>query len=136
MVTTYFKNHVFTLTYDDQYQLGIAEATGFLNSEEFREAITMCVRLIQEHKPLRWLANNRKMKAIRQVDQVWFREFAFPALRDSTILRNATVVSEDIFNQMAIEQLVKRGGDLGDMVLMEFESREEAMRWVLQPLDQ
>ncbi|RNI23585.1 STAS/SEC14 domain-containing protein [Rufibacter latericius] len=136
MVTTYFKNHVFTLTYDDQHRLGIAVSTGFLNSEEFREAITVCMRLMQEHKPLRWLADNRKMKAIRQADQAWFYETAFPALRDSTIRRNATVVSEDIFNKMAVQQLMKRADDLGDMVLMEFEDFEEAMDWILQPLDQ
>jgi hypothetical protein len=136
MVITYFKSNVFTLTYDDKPQLAIAEATGFLNSEEFREAFTACVQLMQEQKPLRWLADNRKMKAIRQADQVWFQEFALPALRDSTIRRNATVTSEDIFNKMAVEQLVKRAGDLGDMLLMEFEKWEEAMAWVLQPIEQ
>ncbi|KAA3440586.1 SpoIIAA family protein [Rufibacter hautae] len=134
MVTTYFQSRAFTLTYDHQHQLGIAQAVGFLNSEEFREATAMCVRLLEEHKPLRWLADNRRMKAIRQADQQWFHEFAFPKLRDSSIRRNATVVSEDIFNKMAIEQLMKRAPDLGDMLLHDFESREEALAWVLQPV--
>ncbi|WP_210462249.1 SpoIIAA family protein [Rufibacter roseolus] len=134
MVTTYFQSKAFTLLYDHTNQLGIAEAVGFLSSEEFREAVTMCVRLLEEHKPLRWLADNRQMKAIRQADQAWYAEFAFPKLRDSSIRRNATVVSEDIFNKMAVEQLMKRAPDLGDMALKDFESREEALAWVLQPV--
>ncbi|AKQ47198.1 hypothetical protein TH63_18625 [Rufibacter radiotolerans] len=135
MALTYFENEVVTLTYDDQYQLGIIETRGFLSSNEFREAITMAIRMLQEHQPVRWLADNRKMKAIRQADQEWFYEVAFPALQGSSIRRNATVVSEDIFNKMAVEQLLKRAYGLGDMALKEFESRDEALAWVLQPVE-
>ncbi|MFB9863142.1 hypothetical protein EFA69_03765 [Rufibacter immobilis] len=136
MIMTYFQNHVFTLTYDDEHQLGVAQAAGFLNSEEFREAMMACLHLIEERQPLRWIADNRQMKAIRQADQEWYLETIFPVLRDSTIRRNATVMSEDIFNKMAIQQILNRVDHFGEMLLKEFDDKDEALAWVLQPIAQ
>lgn len=134
MIITYFTSPVFTLTYDSQHQLGIAETTGFMSSEKFREATHQCGQLMEEYRPLRWLADNRQMKAIRQADQEWFAQFALPRLANGSIRRNATVVSEDIFNKMAVEQFLKRAQGVGDLVMKEFEHRDEAMAWVLQPI--
>ena len=58
-----------TITYESDWELRTAVMAGFPSSEEFREAIAMCMRLMEEYKPLRWLADNRKMKVIRQADQ-------------------------------------------------------------------
>lgn len=69
MATTYFQNHVVTITYEEELQLGTAIWDGFLSSGEFREAITTCIHMIEEYKPLRWLGDNRKMKVIRKADQ-------------------------------------------------------------------
>jgi len=134
MVIVYFQNHAVTLTYDEEHQLGIAECVGFLSSEEFREATIMCVRMMEEYKPLRWLADNSRMRAIRQADQEWFAAYTLPRLQAGTIRRNATVVSEDIFNKMAVEHFMKRAGNLGDLVLKEFVNKAEALAWVNQPI--
>ncbi len=135
MPITYFENHVVKMLYHEENQLGLVEGKGFMTSDEFKEVVTMGLRMIDEYKPLRWLADNRKLKAIRQADQDWFVEVAMAKLRESTIRRNATVVSEDIFNRMAIEQILQRSDDLGNMLLKEFESMDEAMEWVLKPVD-
>ncbi|MBA9078421.1 hypothetical protein [Rufibacter quisquiliarum] len=134
MVLTYFQNHVVTISYDDEAQLGIAEWNGFLNTHEFREAITACLALMEEHKPLRWLGDNRKMKAIRQVDQEWFVEEVLPRLYASSLRRNATLVSEDFFNKTAVEQMYKRAEGLGDLVTKEFGNKPHAMAWLLEPV--
>ncbi|NDK54942.1 hypothetical protein [Pontibacter fetidus] len=80
------------------------------------------------------MADNRKLRAIRQADQDWFSETVFPRLAVSSIRRNATIVSEDVFNKMAVEQLLERAGDLGDMLLKDFENEEDALSWVCEPI--
>jgi hypothetical protein len=134
MILTYFQNHVVTITYDEELQLGKAVWKGFLSSSEFREAIEICVQLMEEHKPLRWLGDNRKLRAIRKADQEWFAESIFPKLAASTLRRNGAIVSEDLFNRMAVEQLVKRAKKLGDMVIKEFDNEDEAIAWIKEPI--
>ena len=134
MTITYFQNQVITLTYEPEWELGTAAMQGFLSSQEFREAVMMCTQLMEDKKPLRWLADNRKMKAIRQADQEWFMAHALPKLQASTIRRNATVVSEDIFNKMAVAQIVKRADNLGNMWLQEFTDKQQALTWLKQPI--
>lgn len=134
MAEIYFQNEAVTITYDDELQLGSAIWNGFLSSEEFRDCIETCLRLMEERKPLRWLGDNRKLRAIRKTDQDWFAEHVFPRLAVSSVRRNASIVSEDLFNKMAVEQLIKRAKNLGDMVIKEFDTKEEAMEWLKQPI--
>lgn len=132
MFLTHFQNDVVTVSYDLERQLGMAVWNGFLSSTQFREAVEICLDLMDKHKLLRWLGDNRKLRAIRQADQDWFVEYVMPRLAAGTIRRNASVVSEDLFNRMAVEQIIKRSSNLGDMALMDFESVEAAMEWLEQ----
>ncbi len=134
MVVTYYQDKVVTITYDEEQQLGKAVWLGFLTSKEFRAAIEKCLDLMETHKPLRWLGDNRKLRAIRKSDQDWFAEHVFPRLAASSLRRNASIVSEDMFNRMAVEQLIKRADDLGDMVLKDFDTEEEALAWLSSPI--
>ncbi|MFC6996374.1 hypothetical protein [Rufibacter roseus] len=133
MATVYYQNEVVTITYEEELQLGIAVWDGFLNSQEFREAITNCVQLIEEHKVLRWLGDNRKMKAIRQADQEWFAEEILPRLQQSSLRRNAVLMSEDFFNRTAVEQIYKRAEGQGEMTTKEFDNRILALAWLKEP---
>ncbi|WP_205503626.1 hypothetical protein [Rufibacter psychrotolerans] len=134
MKTVYFQNHVVTITYEEDLQLGTAVWNGFLNSQEFREAITNCTQLIEERKLLRWLGDNRKMKAIRPVDQEWFVENIMPRLQQSALRRNAVLVSEDFFNRTAVEQIYKRAEGQGEMTTKEFTNKITALAWLKEPL--
>ena len=129
-----YQNHVVTITYNHELQLGKATWNGFLSSSEFREAIEACLNMMEKYKPLRWLGDNRKLRAIRQSDQDWFVESVFPRLVGTSLRLNASIVSEDLFNKMAVEQIVKRVGNLGDMVLKEFDNEAEALDWLTQPI--
>jgi hypothetical protein len=134
MNNIYFQNHVVTITYESEWKLGTAQWQGFLSSVEFREAVTKCLQLIEEFKLLRWLGDNRKMKVIRQADQDWFAVNVLPRIQASTIRRHATVVSEDIFNKMAVEQIIKRAENPEALFLKEFNSKQMALAWLKQPL--
>lgn len=134
MEITCFKNDAVTITYDDELQLGRATGYGFLSSKEFREVVEACLAVIEEYKPLRWIGDNRKLRAIRQADQEWFATHVFPRLAVSSIRRNATIVSEDVFNKMAVEEILKRADNLGDMVLKDFDNVEDAIAWLSEPI--
>ena len=133
MATVHFQNHVVTITYQEELQLGTAVWNGFLNSQEFREAITVCIQFIEERKLLRWLGDNRKMKAIRPVDQEWFVEIILPRLQESALRRNAVLVSEDFFNRTAVEQIYKRAEGQGEMTTKEFANELLALAWLREP---
>src|SRR5690606_36269981 len=119
MAEIYYQGKGVTITYDQELQLGTAVWDGFLSSSEFRDAIEKCLTMMEEYKLIRWLGDNRKLRAIRQADQDWFVESVFPRLIGTTLRLNASIVSEDLFNKMAVEQIIKRVGNLGDMVMKE-----------------
>ncbi|WP_210462207.1 MULTISPECIES: STAS/SEC14 domain-containing protein [Rufibacter] len=135
MATVYFQNHVVTITFEEELQLGTAVWSGFLNSQEFREAITNCIELIEGRKLLRWLGDNRQMKAIRPVDQEWFVEHIMPRLQQSALRRNAVLVSEDFFNRTAVEQIYRRAEGQGEMTTKEFSSKITALAWLKEPIN-
>ncbi|MEJ8758353.1 hypothetical protein WG947_15170 [Pontibacter sp. H259] len=130
-----FKSKHVVITYDDELSLGVASAIGFLSGNDFREVVEACLHVIEEYKPLRWVGDNRKLRAIRKADQDWFASYVFPKLAASSIRRNGTIVSFDVFNKMAVEQLLERADDLGNMIVKEFESETDALAWVSQPID-
>jgi hypothetical protein len=135
MMISHFSNAVVTISYDPEQRLGMAVWNGFLSSTEFREAVEICLDLMDEHKLLRWLGDNRKLRAIRQADQDWFVSYVIPRLAAGTVRRNGSVLSQDMFNRMAIEQIIKRADNLGDMALRDFETVENAMAWLQQPFE-
>ncbi|MGV3538658.1 MAG: STAS/SEC14 domain-containing protein [Rufibacter sp.] len=130
---TYFQNHVLVLRYDVEKELACATWNGFLSKQEFQEATTTCAKLLEEENITRWLADNRKMKAIRQADQEWFMANIWPRMVNSRLRRMATLVSEDLFNKMAVEQMVQRADHLGDIVLKDFEDEAAALAWLNSP---
>lgn len=113
-----------------QKKLGIAEWRGALNSTEFREAFWKCIELTNEKKLENWLGDNRKMKAISEQDQEWTFQVATPLLLRSTLRKMATVVSEDIFNQMAVTTMFDRAAPVLTFENQYFKEFEKALEWL------
>lgn len=128
---SYFQNPIFTLTYEAEWELGTIALEGFLSSADLQEAMRQGLALIAEYKPLRWLADNRKMKGVRQADQAWFADQVLPRVLASSIRRHALVGSEDIFNQIVVEQVLKWVGP--SIALKEFAHPQQALAWLKQP---
>lgn len=133
MLKLYYENDHIRLLYDEELQLGKSEWKGFAGSDDFRSIVLRSLACINDHQLTRWLSDRRRMRAIRQQDQDWVVEAFIPQLLESPLRRMASVVSEDIFNQMAMEQMLKRSGNLGSLTLREFNSEAEAMNWLSQP---
>jgi len=136
MLKVHYETEAMRVSYDETLELGIGEWKGFVSSKELRETALRSLEFVNQHRITRWLADRRHMKAIRQQDQQWTVEEFVPKMLESPLRRMATVVSEDIFNQMAMEQMMKRSGGLGNITLRNFGKVSEAMEWLKQPFDE
>lgn len=130
----YFQNNVLTLSFDSERKTGYAVWNGFLSSHEFKEATTKCLELMEQEQLIHWLADNRNMKAIRQADQQWFAEHILPRLLQSSLQRMATLVSHDIFNKMAVENLMQKVEHTDHLYLRDFEDEAMAIAWLEAPI--
>lgn len=136
MLKLYYENDVIRVSYDPDFSLGVGEWKGFASSDEIRQIALRSLEFVNEKGITRWLADRRNMKAIRQQDQQWTAEVFIPKLLESSLRRMATIVSKDIFNQMAIEQIIRRSGGLGSIALRDFENYKDAMEWLQQAFEE
>lgn len=130
METVYFENEHVCLYYDPAHRLARAVWNGFMSGEVFRSNVSTSLRLIEDKNPVTWLADNRKMKAIRQKDQDWFESEVLPRLGTSSLRKMATLISEDIFNQMAVENIFTRGNKHIRFDHQFFKNEKEALAWL------
>ena len=130
MALIYFKNNYLTLYYHTAESLGHPVWTGFASGEEHRQSVWKCVKLIQEEKPKFWLTDNRKMKAVRKADQDWFSQEIIPIMATSSLRKFAVLVSEDIFNQMAVENIYQQVVKTNTFEMKFFDDETTALAWL------
>ena len=129
MEDVYYQDKYLTLYYNRRSRTARAVWNGFLSSSILRNAIEHCLQLLEEEQPLNWLADNRKMRAIRQKDKEWIEANMIPKLVASPLQKMATLVSEDIFNRMAVENLFKRANSQIKFDHQYFKNEKEVGKW-------
>ncbi|MFC6999244.1 hypothetical protein [Rufibacter roseus] len=128
----YFKSNLITIEYDEDKKLARTKWHGFANSEEYREILGIYLQLVREKDVVRWIGNNTDAKAIRPADQEWTaREWAPVFSREGKVRKMAVVVAKDIFNKMAVENLVARSNDVIKFVTHFFPDEQNAYEWVM-----
>jgi hypothetical protein len=132
MAVVYFRNNYLTLYYHAAESLGHPVWTGFASGEEHRNSVLECVKLIQEKKPQRWLTDNRKMKAVRKADQDWFTTEIIPIMAASSLRKFAVIISEDIFNQMAVNNIYQQTTRINNFEMKFFDNEVTALTWLKQ----
>ncbi|WP_026462356.1 hypothetical protein [Adhaeribacter aquaticus] len=126
-----FESDYLKLYFDEETKLARAVWNGFLSGETMHNAVKQCIILIEEKNPVGWLADNRKLKAIRQKDQEWISENLMPRLAASSLRKLATLISEDLFSQMAVESLYTKASELIHFDHQYFKFETEAYKWLL-----
>lgn len=132
MEKVYYQDSYLELYYNRQNQTARAVWHGFLSGETLRQAIKQCTQLLETEKPLNWLADNRQMKAIRRKDQEWIQAYLIPKIVASSLRKMATLVSEDIFNRMAVEELYARASSQITFDHQYFKNEIAATQWLTQ----
>ena len=130
MEEVYYQDEYLTLYYNRKSQTARAVWNGFLSGEIMHNAVQHCIQLLEKEKPLNWLADNRKMKAIRKKDQEWMQAYMIPKIVASPLRKMATLISEDIFNQMAVDALFVKANNIIRFDHRYFKKEEEALAWL------
>lgn len=136
MEIIYFENQHLTLYYDKAKSTVRAVWEGFLSGEELKAPVRHCLKLIDDERPRNWLADNRKLKAIRRQDQEWLEKNMIPHLATSSLRKLATLIAEDIFGQMAIDSIYSKSTNLINFEHQYFKSEEAAKAWLTQDISQ
>ena len=130
MAIIYFRNNYLTLYYHAAESLGHPVWNGFASGEEHRNSVWECVKLIQEKKPRFWLTDNRKMKAVRKADQEWFAQEIISIMANSSLRKFAVLMAEDIFNQMAVENIYQHTTRINNFEMKFFDNEATALAWL------
>ncbi|MFC6998611.1 hypothetical protein [Rufibacter roseus] len=96
----------FWLEIDKPHRLLVLHCQGFVASEVYREGLLEAVQVTRKEYLRNWVMDTKHMKVIRQVDQQWTMQSWFSQFKLLGVRRLGIVVSDDIFNQMAISGMV------------------------------
>jgi hypothetical protein len=122
-----------SIHYDEKQKLLKTVWNGFANGEEYRAFLNTLLDFYKKHEVLYSFSDNRNMKAIRQVDQEWTNDvFLAEFFKISTIKRAATIVSEDIFNRMAVDNIMIKANKHITFDMKFFDSENQAIKWLLE----
>lgn len=131
MEQIYFKNNFVNIYYDKDVSLGKAVWKGDLIGAEYREAVLLCLDLIDRHELTGWLGDNRKMNSIRPDDLEWSVRVFLPKLLESSLLRLANIPSENDQNREAVETIYNKINIPDkELTVRSFTGSEEAEAWL------
>jgi len=125
-----FERPYITIKYLEQENCIYTEWHGFAKSKEYREALNTYTSIAREYKVTKWIGNTKDAKAIRPVDQEWTVTEWVHDFAKYNIKRMAVIVSDDIFNKMAVNNILLHGNDLVRFDTKYFKTVEEARQWV------
>ncbi len=101
-----FQQPYATIEIEQDKSLLIVTWHGFANSEEFRKTRNEALTISRQYGIRKWVSNMKDMKAIRQADQDWSVNEWLPQFLPLNIRKWAIVISDDMFNQMAMSSMM------------------------------
>lgn len=130
MHNIYFKNYFVSIYFDKDFRVGKAVWQGDLVGSEYREALLLCLDLIDRHSLIGWMGDNRRMKSVRPDDLEWSLQHFLPQLQESSLVRLANIPSLDNGNRDAVEEMYTMRSEADELIVRSFTSEEEAMAWL------
>ncbi|WP_026462355.1 STAS/SEC14 domain-containing protein [Adhaeribacter aquaticus] len=127
-----FQNQYFIIYLNEENKIAKAEWTGFLTGEDLREAFLTCLKFIKQKQLKFWIADNKKMKVIKKQDQEWIVNEFLPLLAKTSLEKMATISSEDIFNQMAMTNILIKATPFLTFEHQYFNDERAAIKWLQQ----
>ncbi len=104
-----------------------------VNAEEYRAAVLKMRDIVLESHVKYWLIDSRKLNGVPYADQQWIKREIAPIVANSRLEKFARVLTEDVFNYIAFENLLQGiTEDLKTRVeIGQFTSVEAARAWLL-----
>ena len=106
-----------------------AEWLGFAGSTDFRQALTEAVRLARQHHARAWVADDRRLGAVRPKDLEWAGVHVLEALAGLGMQRFARLESEQALNRLTINSLLRASLPGLPYEFRHFTSLPEARAW-------
>jgi hypothetical protein len=117
------------LEIDRPHALLVLHWQGFVPSDEYREGLLEALQVSRQAGLQNWIMDMKHMKVIRQMDQEWTLNTWFPQFQLLGVKRLAFVISEDIFNQMAVSSMVAAIRPKFRAEVEYFQELPSAQRW-------
>ncbi len=127
----YFKNPCVSLYYSREEKLGMAEWEGHLRGADFREAMLLCLELMDRFGLKGWLEDDRKVLTVDAADLQWSKGVLTVRLKTIPLLRLARLPSE--VAQPTLSDGVKVGVRLdsgSSLALRDFKEKQAALDWL------
>jgi hypothetical protein len=130
--------HVLQLRKDPHVtvQADIAEGSislawnGFVPSGAYRRILDDALINVCLHKLRSWASDFRYMNAILRQDERWTAEHWFPRVAAAGLQRMAIVMSDDLFNRMAMERVMAEVTPQLPFAVAYFDDPEQARAWL------
>ena len=102
---------------------------GFARPNEFQEACDASLELLKEKKVSKMIADNSKAKIVSVENQEWLTQDWFARAFDEGYRTSAVVVSTNIFNEVAVKNIVNQM-DKGKFTVQYFDNLNDAKVWL------
>ena len=115
------------INWDSVLKCVTVELVGFLDSSIFRAGMEQALKLLEEKKGHRWLADLRAFRIATISDQDWLTNNWLPRAKAAGLLYTATIVPEMAIGQLMAERVRVNAADDGSRY---FTTLEAGKRWL------
>jgi hypothetical protein len=119
----------YNIFYDEEIEAVIMNWHGYATSEEFREGTEFMVKLLEESKSRKVLANVKEMILIAKEDQDWLDKAFLPKIVELGLQATAVIMPTNYFNKIAVESISYKIAQQ-KIVVNYFEDLQKAKDWL------
>jgi hypothetical protein len=105
------------------------EWLGFAGSTDFRQALTQALQLAQQHHVTGWIADDRRLGAVRPKDLEWTHLHILAPLATLGLVHFAHLESQDALNRLTIDGMYQSAIPGLPYEFRHFTSLLEARAW-------
>lgn len=117
---------------DQAHNMVISTWTGYVPSDDYREALWQVLDQIKLNHLGLWLSDTQAMGAILRSDEKWSVETFVPELLKYGLRRVAVVQSLDYFNRTTTERMASAAQAVAPFKVEFFPSAAEGVHWLLK----
>ena len=125
----YFKSDYIHISLDEQLPAVVMDWKTAPTSNEFKHGLNKGLELVKEQRVTKWLAHLEHLGALDEADQDWSNQNWFPRALASGIRHMAILVSSDIFNQIAVENIMSKVPGTA-LTVQYFNNPQSARAWL------
>ena len=125
-----FSSEVISIEYDSTINVVVMNwKPVYIKTNLYREALEMGLEIVKEKGAEKWLANLKHMKLISRADENWTNDIWFPKALKSTLKWMGMVLSDDVFNKVAVKKIMSQD-QLNSLIVDHFNCTEDGLDWL------